>query len=102
MSEKQWERRRGYSNGTGFVWTEWMPCNLAEAMRVQGLISWQVRLADGATPDDRMAPSLLQQALEALELSQPLPGNESKWSAAINAIYAALPAGVDVPGEGKR
>lgn len=33
--------------------------------------------------------SLLQQALEALELSAPLPGSEERWSAAINAIYAA-------------
>jgi len=32
---------------------------------------------------------LLQQALEALELSAPLPGHEELWSAAINALYEA-------------
>lgn len=43
-----------------------------------------------AIADGVEAPySLLWQALEALELSQPLPGHEDKWSAAINAIYAA-------------
>ena len=32
---------------------------------------------------------LLQQALEALELSAPLPGHEERWSDAINALYEA-------------
>ena len=33
--------------------------------------------------------NLIQQALEALELSAPLPGHEELWSEAINALYAA-------------
>lgn len=34
------------------------------------------------------ASDLLQRALEALELSTPLPGHKQRWSHAINAIYA--------------
>lgn len=37
-----------------------------------------------------MNRELLQQTVEALELSSALPGHEAKWSDAINAIYAAI------------
>lgn len=40
----QWERRRAFGNGAGLLeWQEWKPCTEAEATRVNGLRSWEVR-----------------------------------------------------------
>jgi hypothetical protein len=40
----QWERRRGFRNGNGErIWTAWSECAEAEAKRVTGLHSWEVR-----------------------------------------------------------
>jgi hypothetical protein len=38
-----WERRQGMRCRDGWTWSSWQPCTDAEALRVTGLQSWQVR-----------------------------------------------------------
>lgn len=40
----RWERRRGYGDGAGVLrWSNWERCSEADARRVTGLRSWEVR-----------------------------------------------------------
>lgn len=41
--ESNYERRQGLRARGGWVWGNWRPCSEAEARRVTGLQSWQVR-----------------------------------------------------------
>jgi mono/diheme cytochrome c family protein len=43
MAAEQWERRQGMRVRGGWSWSNWLPCTEAEAQRVTGLQSWQVR-----------------------------------------------------------
>lgn len=60
----RWERRRGYGYGEGInalSWQAWEPCTEAEAKRVTGLRSWEVRRLDCfASP--AAVPAVLQTA----------------------------------------
>lgn len=39
----EWERRQGMRASGGWTWGNWLSCTEAEAQRVTGLQSWQVR-----------------------------------------------------------
>lgn len=43
MAADRWERRQGDRQGDGWRWYAWKLCTEAEAQRVTGLQSWQVR-----------------------------------------------------------
>lgn len=49
MAADQWERRQGMRMRDGWQWSNWQLCTEAEAQRVTGLHSWQVRRVSTCT-----------------------------------------------------
>lgn len=43
VAPEGWERRQGMRAAGGWHWSTWQPCTAAEAQRVTGLRSWEVR-----------------------------------------------------------
>ncbi len=74
-----WQRRQGVRCGDAFDWGEWQGCIRAEAERVTGLRSWQVRPLFAASPAAMPAQPAKQGEADLDAPIRSVTASEDKW-----------------------